>query len=106
MRSSLQGSWIGSEERWLDFAKATGAQRNPKKQNTTRPGRWQPLSRPPSRLRRDSDAGIAIPRLGEKALLEGVFVSKRVYTLSSRRAKESIPAKGGEKRCLVLGDGS
>jgi hypothetical protein len=29
-----------------------------------------------------------------------------VYTLSSRKAKESIPAKGGEKRCLAMGLGS
>jgi hypothetical protein len=47
-----------------------------------------------------------IPRLEEKTLLEGAFVRKRVYNLNSRKAKESIPAKGGEKRCLAMAVGS
>jgi len=47
-------------------------------------------------------------RIGEKreVLLEGSIVRKWVYTLNSRKAKESIPAKGGEKRCLAMGVGS
>jgi len=38
-----------------------------------------------------------IPHPRENTLLEGAITRKRVYTLSSRKAKESIPAKGGEK---------
>src|SRR5262249_27918245 len=85
MRSSLQGSWIGSEERWLDFAKATGAQHNPKKRNTTRPGRWQPLSRPPSRLHRDSDAGTqsAVPVFANPASRRKSAVGGRVCAQKS-----------------------
>jgi hypothetical protein len=50
-----------------------------------------------------------IRRLKEKSALEGSSVRKWVYTLAAERpkkAKESIPAKGGEKRCLVIGVGS
>jgi hypothetical protein len=43
---------------------------------------------------------------GTKTPFEGSIARKWVYNLGGRKAKESIPAKGGEERCLAIGVGS
>jgi hypothetical protein len=47
-----------------------------------------------------------ILRRGERRFSAGPLGRKRVYALKGEKAKESIPAKGGEKRCSAMGVGS
>jgi hypothetical protein len=42
---------------------------------------------------------VRLERLGMNPINE----RKWVYAVSGRKAKQSIPAKGGERRCLAMG---
>jgi hypothetical protein len=46
---------------------------------------------------------FADPASPKKTLLEAFDCTQMVYTLGSRKANESIPAKGGEKLCSAMG---